>query len=135
MKYRVRNADGELAYGSFGEVERAWLMGFIDPDDEIREETASQWRKASSFPLLAQARRSSDQVWVGADHLVLLLTVGVGSLALWFIANGSYVVGGIAALVLAVILIQVTTRVRAKTRPHPPSSAAAGSSAKSERAD
>ena len=35
MKYRVRSTEGELEYSSFGEVEKAWNMGLIEPNDEV----------------------------------------------------------------------------------------------------
>ena len=59
MRYFVRTPEGELVFNSFGEVERAFLQGLVEPDDEIREEDANKWRKASTLPLLVQAHSPS----------------------------------------------------------------------------
>ena len=85
MKYRVRSKEGELEYESFGQVEKAWLMGLIDPSDELLEEGHTKWRRADSIPLLVSARRSGDQVWMGTWFLWTLFGVIGGSMALWFI--------------------------------------------------
>lgn len=122
MRYRVRTRDGgELDYASFGQVEQAWLMGLIDPDDELLEEGRSRWRKAGSIPLLISARRSSEQVWRGTWFLWTLIgiigaTVGLGLLSreeLEFKVAGVLVAFGIASL-----MVHVTVRAWERRKPH-----------------
>ncbi len=118
MKYRVRTKDGELEFQSFGEVERFWLMGMIEPDDELLEEGHTLWRKASSFPLLVNAERSGDSVWGGTWFLWTVIGVLGGSVALWLIHDGLYVWGGLAAVVVAAIMIQITASATRRRKPH-----------------
>jgi hypothetical protein len=122
MKYRVRTRDGgELDYTSFGQVEQAWLMGLIEPDDEVLEEGKTRWRKAGSIPLLISARRSSEQVWAGSWFLWTLIgifgaTVGLGLLSqkeLEYKAAGAVVAFGIASL-----MIHVSVKAWDRRKPH-----------------
>ena len=48
MKYTVKNKEGELTYGSLDEVKTAYVLGLIEADDEVLEDGASLWRKASA---------------------------------------------------------------------------------------
>ncbi len=91
MKYRVRNQDGELSYESFGQVEQAWLMGLVEPSDEILEEGKTQWRRADSYPVLARARRHGDDVWGGAWFLWALIGVVGATVALILIKEKDWV--------------------------------------------
>ena len=82
MAYRVRTPDGELMFPSLGDIERAYVQGLVDPDDEVREDGAEKWRKASSFPVLAQARRPQANKDSRSQTLTVLGAVAVGVLAL-----------------------------------------------------
>lgn len=122
MKYRVRTRDGgELDYTSFGQVEQAWLMGLIEPDDEVLEEGKTRWRKAGSIPLLISARRSSEQVWAGSWFLWTLIgifgaTIGLGLLSqseLEYKAAGAVVAFGVASL-----MIHVSVKAWDRRKPH-----------------
>jgi hypothetical protein len=124
-KYRVRSKEGELEFKSFGEVEKAWLMGLVGPDDELLEDGKTTWRKAGSIPLLAQARRSGNAVWNGTQMAWMIFAVTFGSIALYCITQGmrkqSYVMMGIGCIIafaVAGTLMTVTYRVFKKTRPH-----------------
>ena len=118
MKYRVRNKDGELEFASFGEVERFWLMGLIDPDDELLEDGHTVWRKASSFPLLMNAERSGETIWAGTWFLWTCIGVLGGSAALWLFHDKNYVAGLLVAVVVAAVMIHITNRAFQKRKPH-----------------
>ncbi|MBX7112897.1 MAG: hypothetical protein K1X64_01090 [Myxococcaceae bacterium] len=90
MKFTVRTPDGELTYSSFGAVEQAWLNGLVGPDDLLQEEGHTQWRKASSFPLLMQARRHGDAVWGGMQQGYLIAVIVVASITFWMMVLGSW---------------------------------------------
>ncbi len=118
MKYTVRTKEGELTYDSFGAVERAWLQGLVEPDDEVLEEGTTKWRKAGSIPLLAQARRYGNQVWGGAQLGLLVVYLVLGSVALYGLTSGSYYVGVIAAAILAVVTVKISMRAFKLNKPH-----------------
>src|ERR1043166_1746974 len=88
-KWTVRTKEGELTYGSFGEVEQAWLSGMVGPDDELKEEGHDKWRKATTFPLLVQARKHGNQVWGGTQMVWLIVLIALGSLAMYFLVEGA----------------------------------------------
>jgi hypothetical protein len=111
MKFRVRNQDGELTFESFGAVEQAWLQ-------EILEDGATKWRKAKSFPLLAQARRHGDAVWGGTQALWIFATVALGSFALYTIINGRWWIALLVTVVLCLILGRVTYQAFNRSKPH-----------------
>lgn len=119
MKYRVRSKEGgELEYSSFGQVEQAWLLGLIDPEDEVLEEGKTVWRKASSIPLLVNARRSGEQVWVGTWFAWTLLGVAGGTIALVLFHRHNYVAGMIVAFVVAGLMIRITVNAYERRKPH-----------------
>ena len=121
MKFKVRSKDGELDYPSFKEVEQAWLMGLIEPDDELLEEGKTVWRKASTVPLLAKARRTGEQAWGGAWFLWTLIGVMGGSAALWLLnskATESRIAGVVVAFIVALVMIKVTQRAFQRSKPH-----------------
>ncbi len=117
MRYIVRTPEGELTFNSFGEVERAWLQGLVEPDDEIREEGATKWRKASTLPLLVQARRRGDALWGGTQSAWIIIAIVFASAALYFIAKGRTWFGLMIAFVLALLLTRVTYRAFKRSRP------------------
>ena len=121
MKYWVRNQDGELEYSSFGQIEEAWLLGLVEPDDEIKEEGWEKWRKASSFPTLARARRSGEQVWRGTWFAWVMLGVVGGTYALYKMQQKELMdkgIGLVVAVAVAILLIQVARRAAERTKPH-----------------
>ncbi len=119
MKQTVRSKDGgELTYGSFGEVERAWSMGFVEPDDEILEEGQTKWRRAGSIPVLVNARRQGDQVWGGSQAALVVIGVLVASFALYLIGKGQYLYGGLLTVVVILVTGRMMTQAAKRTRPH-----------------
>jgi hypothetical protein len=107
MRYRVRTPEGELTYESFREVERAYVSGLVDPEDEVAEEGQDRWRRASTIPQLVAARRQSDSPR-GGQWLSVVLFVVLGSLALYFLTHGRWLIGIALALVLASSLTSAT---------------------------
>ncbi len=118
MKWTVRTKEGELTYESFGAVEQAWLSGLVGPDDELLEEGTSKWRRADSFPILARARRQGDQVWGGSQSAWIAIGVVLGSIALYLLVHGQYIIGGLVAVVLTTLLFRVTNAAFKKTKPY-----------------
>lgn len=117
MRYTVKTQEGELTFPSFGEVERAWLQGLVEPEDEICQEGSGIWKKASSFPVLMQARRRGDAVWGGTQAAWIMIAVIFGSAALYLISKGRIAFGLGLAVVLSLLLTRVTYKAFKRTRP------------------
>lgn len=117
-KYRVRTKEGELTYESFRAVEWAWLQGLVEPDDELLEEGATRWRRAGSIPLLVNARRHGNQVWAGTQSAWIIISLVVCSAALYLLAKGHYLAGGLLAVLISLMLFRVTVAAYKKSRPH-----------------
>ncbi len=117
-KYTVRTKEGELVYGSFGEVEKAWLSGLIEPDDEIREEGQTSWRKAGAIPILRNAQRSEQQIFGGTQMALIVVVVVLASFALYQLSRERYLLGGLVALVVAFLLFRVTTFAYKRRKPY-----------------
>lgn len=118
MKHTVRSKDGELTYESFGAVEKAWLMGLIDPDDEIREDGSERWRKAGALPILRAAKRRSEGTFDGNQIALSIVGIGGGSIALYLLEIGNYLWGGVVALAVGAMVTQLVTRIIKKRKPH-----------------
>lgn len=118
MKYRVRNQEGEIDFQSFGQLEQAWLMGLVEPSDEVLEDGKTLWRRADTIPLLAKARRHGDNVWGGAWFLWALIGVAGGTIALVLFHEKHYVAGLITSFVVAGLMIKVTTNAQRRRDPH-----------------
>jgi hypothetical protein len=108
MRYRVRTPDGELLYESFAEVERAYVSGLVDPDDEVAEEGKDRWRRAATIPQLVAARRQKDAPSSSTQWLFILTFVIVGSVALYYLMHGKWWIGIALALVLGASLTSAT---------------------------
>lgn len=118
MKFKVRTPEGELDFQSFGEVEKAWLMGLVGPDDELLEDGKQNWRKASSYPLLVQARRTGEQAWGGSWFLWTVIGILLASGTGWLIKMGENLYAGVLGLMTAMVMIHVTVRAAKRSRPH-----------------
>ena len=120
MAYRVRSPDGELMFPSLGDIERAYVQGLVDPDDEVREDGTEKWRKASSLPVLAQARKPQAQKDARSQKLTVLGAVAVGVLALVLIITGSSTNVRMLGVALALVVSGLLTRVTFKAYKRPP---------------
>lgn len=124
-KFVVRTPDGELKFHSFLEIEKAYLSELVGPEDEIREINGDKWRKASSYPRLAGARRQGDAVWGGTQMMWVILSLVIGTVALVCIRHGyrtqAYawmIAGFLLAMGLAGLLMRVTMTAFKRTRPY-----------------
>ncbi|RKH64543.1 hypothetical protein [Corallococcus llansteffanensis] len=120
MAYRVRTPDGELMFPSLGDIERAYVQGLVDPDDEVREDGAEKWRKASSLPVLAQARRPQAHKDSRSQTLTVLGAVAVGVLALVLLVTGKSWNVRMLGIALALVVSGMLTRVTFKAYKRPP---------------
>src|SRR5689334_7398992 len=118
MKFKVRNQEGELEFQSFGEVERAWLMGLVGPEDELLEDGKTMWRKANTFPHLVNARRTGEQAWGGSWFLWTVMGIMLGSSAMWLIRDGYYLAGGTLGLMTAMVMTHVTVKASKRSKPY-----------------
>jgi len=122
MRYRVRTPDGELDYLSFREVELAYMQGLVGPDDEVREEGQTLWRKASKIPELARARPAPVQGKVSrAQFRIGAIAVVLGLIALRLILSESLTQRGVGiALALATSALLAHLTRQAFKRPGTP---------------
>lgn len=119
MRYVVRTPDGELVYPSLLDVEKAYAQGLVDPEDEVREESGSAWRKASSLPTLARARRESSGAASRGQALLVMGVVLLGALALSLLFRDSWNLR-LLGIVLALAASFMLTRVTFKAFKRPP---------------
>ena len=117
MKYTVKNKDGELTYGSLEEIKTAYVLGLVEPEDDVIEEGAKLARKAGAIPLLVTAKRvriargNSDTLrgWVfGA--LVL------GIIGFYFLVTGAWLAGGALMFAVVSVLFRITTLAARKKK-------------------
>jgi hypothetical protein len=106
MGYRVRTPDGELGYPTLLDVEVAYSQGLVGPDDEVREEGKGTWRKASSIPALAQAKRSATESMSWSQKTGIGTALVLGVLALRLIMSDEWALRG-AGIVLALAMSSV----------------------------
>jgi hypothetical protein len=110
MRYRVRTPEGELAYESLAEVQRAYAQGLVAPEDEVAPEGGGPWRRADTVPELraaqgpARARGGAYAGWVAG-------CAGLGALALWLLFQESWrlrLAGLAVTLVVTSLLVRLT---------------------------
>jgi Flp pilus assembly protein TadB len=109
MRYRVRTPEGELEYESILHVEQAYVAGLVDPEDEVIEEGGTLWRKASTFPNLARARRPTRSKSNNrTQSLIILVAVVLGVFSLLLVWSGQGLLAFLAALGVISLLWRVT---------------------------
>ena len=108
MKYTVKNKDGELTYGSLEELKTAYVLGLVEPEDEVLEENTALWRKAGGIPLLVTARK----VTVDRGHSFqqrgwFIAALVLAILDFYFLLKGYWLVGGLSAFVVTAFIMQL----------------------------
>ncbi|MCL2011736.1 MAG: hypothetical protein FWG75_02960 [Cystobacterineae bacterium] len=114
MKYRVRTPDGELSYPSILELTKAYLIGLVEPMDEVQREGEVKWRKAASIPQLAQAKKPPRSFWADKQMRWALGLATLGALAGFSFLNEAQHMGVLFVLAFVVIGLQWVTRWQRK---------------------
>jgi hypothetical protein len=117
VKYRVRSADGEIAFDSIEALRIAASTGLVEESDDVLREDETTWRKASAMGLAglqgAKKKRNPQTLWIA-----LAVLLGIGAFVL-LLKGGQdsqfYLYGGGLGFVVAGILFKVT-RDAAKIR-------------------
>ena len=117
MKYTVKNQDGELTYGSLEEVKTAYVLGLVEPEDQVLEEGATLWRKAGAIPLLVTAKKvTGDRGQSNAVRGWVIGALVLAFFAFYFLIKGSWVWGGLATFGVVSMLIRVTVLAARRKR-------------------
>lgn len=118
MRYTVRSAEGELSFPSRKELLDAYRVGLVDAEDEIREEGATDWQRASAV-LGPVPPTSGTRIF--ASPLRMAVLVGGATLALWLMLSGDLArmaFGAVIALGLVMSMFNTTQRAsQLKRRP------------------
>jgi hypothetical protein len=114
MKYRVRTPEGELCYSSILELTKAYLLGLVEPTDEVQREGETRWRKAASIPQLAQAKKPPRHFFADPHMRWALVLAAIGSMAVFSFLYGAKHIGALFVLAFAVIGLQWLTRWQRK---------------------
>ena len=115
---RVRTAEGELAFESLYDVDKAWKVGLVDPEDEIIEGSREGSIKAKDHPNLT--RGEPDRSFFGAGHPIRVgLIVAFGIAAMIAYRNGKFTLAlGLAFLVAAQMGLLTWLATRPKVLGH-----------------
>ncbi len=117
MKYTVKTRDGELTYGSLEEVKTAYVLGLIEPEDDVLEENTSLWRKAGGIPLLITAKKvTHDRGQSNQQRAWAIGALVMAIFCFYFLIKGYYLVGGLLGFAVAALLFQVTTLAAKRKR-------------------
>lgn len=102
MRYRVRNEHGELTFESFEALKEAFRQSLVDPDDDVMEEGAATWRKASTVPKLMESREAKPPLMQTEArwYVIAIVVFAVGAGVLITLKKNNYV-GLLIALVIA----------------------------------
>lgn len=111
MAWTVRNSDGSLDFPTLADVERAWRMGLVGPDDELREHGQLRWQKASQHPVLRSSARGGQQKRPAMSaNLALVLVFALAALVL--LVMGQWAFGLVLALGVAMYLMRMNRRLQ-----------------------
>jgi hypothetical protein len=88
MRYTVRTPEGELTLPSRAELERAVEHGMVGPEDEVREEGATAWRRVGTVPGLPQPGRTAGGSLPPGQRLQLAGVTLLGAASLWACLSG-----------------------------------------------
>src|SRR4051812_10210039 len=115
MGYRVRSADGELHFPGIYDVEKAWMQGLVDPDDEIIEDGKSSGPLAKEHPYLTRqpARRQARFPSAQTLRTLFVAVMGVAALCFWQLSHLGLVLKlAIVAVMVLVMLASLSGLLR-----------------------
>lgn len=113
----MRTPEGELSFASILELTRAYLLGLVQPEDEVQREGDVKWRKAASLPQLAQATKPPRHFFADTHMRWAVGLAVLGSLAAFSFLYGAQQMGALLVLAFAVLGLQWIARwQRKKTR-------------------
>ncbi len=110
MAWTVRNSDGAVDFETFDELERAYRLGLVESDDEVRDPGGRAWRRAELHPRLVQARAAEQSATSPVPFGYILLALVLAGVTLYVVAAGAWWLGLLLAIVLASMLMAVTSR-------------------------
>ena len=117
MPWTVKNEDGALDFPTLADVERAYRMGLVEPDDLLQEHGREAWRRAGDHPAL---QTSAPQKRSGMSRPLLLgtlLAVALSLVALVLIARGQWALGLAMAAAVSLFLFRFNRRVMTERTP------------------
>jgi hypothetical protein len=121
--YAVRAPEGELHFQTFLDIEKAWMHGLVEPDDEIIKVGEAKGVLAKDHPYLTRKTRGaqatpSPKERTGQRLRVMFISVlGVVAFVVWFSRRLSFGVrAGFLAVDLLLLLILLTTLTRVAAR-------------------
>ncbi len=116
MAFRVRTPDGELSYPTLLEVERAFHLGLVDPEDEVVDEATGAVYRAREHPSLSPPpprrfwhNRAAQPARMAVALALALAALLAGATQQWWLALP-------AAVVAAVVTVQVAVTAQAHPR-------------------
>ena len=119
MKYQVRHKEGTLYFEDLLQVEQAWRIGLIAADDEIREESGTQWCQVRHWSLLGSKQRTTKRVWMDGWRIWIVIAITANIVALVLLSDRRIpqtVAGAILALGTAVFMLKMTMHAQHKRR-------------------
>ena len=109
MKYTVKNKDGELAYGSLEEVKTAYVLGLVEPEDEVLEEGGRLPRKAGAIPLLVTAKKvRGTRTHFDAIRGWIFGALVLGIIGFYLLVTGQLIFGGIVMVAVVSVCFRIT---------------------------
>ncbi len=122
MPWTVKNDDGALDFQTLADVERAFRMGLVEPDDLLQEHGKNTWRRAGDHPVL-QSSAPKKRALLSMPKPVLLgtvLAVGLALVAFVLIARGQWAMGLAVAAAVSLFLFRFNRRVMTSRAATPP---------------
>jgi hypothetical protein len=110
MAWTVRNEDGALDFETFDELERAYRLGLVSAEDEVQDPGSHAWRRARVHPRLVQARAAERTATSPVPFGYILAAVLLSGVTFYVVVAGAWWLGLLLALVVASMLMAVTSR-------------------------
>lgn len=116
MTFRVRTPDGELSYPTLLDVERAFHLGLVEPEDEVVDEATGAVYRAKEHPSLAPPpprrfwqNRAAQPARMAVALSLALAALLAGATQQWWLALP-------AAAVAAVVTVRIAITAQAHPR-------------------